>query len=559
MGTRVLVFLVLVALDACGGKAARRGRGEGDGRTGGAPGASGAATSGGGAGSSAASSSGGRAGRGGSNGMTGGEAGSRGGEGNDSGAGGETGPGGAGGESGVRFLLLEPPPPLTFPPGATETSEREDALSVTGASRDGSVLAGVFSYRYPSFNVPEDGEAFIWSEAEGVVRLGADALPGRRPLAVDYVWLSADGARLFGKYEERHESGNGRDFGGFFSWSRGDGVRRAFALEDIAEAVIDFVADDARTAVGTYRFSNDITTAQSLRTYRFTEAGGAVDLGVAEGLPETVVVTRMSPDGHALLVNSNDAAPPRAFRYTETDGAQALGALDGFPECWAELMSDDAAVIVGSCSNGATSRGFRWTEAGGMVALEGVGADDQVRALSADGSVVLGTTVDATGLSALFRWTEADGKTVVASPAETNVFLDFYSLTDDGRVAFGSLVPRENGDLGEPGTQAFRWSDAGIQPLGFLEGDDVSEVFTAAADGSVLGGTSHAAHVLGRAALWDRRGIRDVTAELDQAGVDRHGSEPSFVHRVWSSSTTLVVQGTDTAGRSWVAWLPARE
>jgi hypothetical protein len=92
-----------------------------------------------------------------------------------------------------------------------------------------------------------------------------------------------------------------------------------------------------------------------------------------------------------------------------------------------------------------------------------------------------------------------------------------------------------------------------------LSGDEVSEAFTATSDGAVLGGASHPAYVLGRAVLWDRHGIRDVTMELDDAGVDRHGSEPSFVHRVWSSPTTLVVQGTDSLERSWVAWLPRRD
>jgi len=94
----------------------------------------------------------------------------------------------------------------------------------------------------------------------------------------------------------------------------------------------------------------------------------------------------------------------------------ALGDLPGggfWSEAWA--VSADGLVVVGMSDSGSSGdeEAFRWTESEGMVGLGFLGADPEepmlagssARAVSADGSVVVGSTSTATATShEPFRW-----------------------------------------------------------------------------------------------------------------------------------------------------------
>jgi probable HAF family extracellular repeat protein len=68
------------------------------------------------------------------------------------------------------------------------------------------------------------------------------------------------------------------------------------------------------------------------------------------------------------------------------------------------------AAIKGSGAQGATYHAFRWTPAGGLRDLGvGIGTQSYGTAISADGQVVVGETIDAFGLNRAFRWTAATG------------------------------------------------------------------------------------------------------------------------------------------------------
>src|SRR5687768_766202 len=83
---------------------------------------------------------------------------------------------------------------------------------------------------------------------------------------------------------------------------------------------------------------------------------------------------------------------------------QGLGHLPGETSSRAFAVSADGSIVTGNSS----SRAFRWTAETGMVPLLNPGGTAVVgtpRGISADGSVVVGTTSAAQGQRA-FRWTE---------------------------------------------------------------------------------------------------------------------------------------------------------
>src|SRR5262249_15157185 len=71
----------------------------------------------------------------------------------------------------------------------------------------------------------------------------------------------------------------------------------------------------------------------------------------------------------------------------------------------------DGSVVVGSSYSTMGRQAFRWTQGGGMAGLGFLsgGSDSLATGVSADGSVVVGTSNDATFASFAFRWTQGSG------------------------------------------------------------------------------------------------------------------------------------------------------
>src|ERR1017187_3557474 len=151
-------------------------------------------------------------------------------------------------------------------------------------------------------------------------------------------------------------------------------------------------------------------------------------------------------------------------------------------------VSGDGSVVVGT-SGEDTSYGnnfyiaFRWTAGSGMVSV-GVGYESFANCVSADGTVVVGTS-ESNYLSPdqAFRWTAGSGMVGLGHlPGGT------YS-SPNGISAYGSVIVGSGSS--SSGNQAFRWTaGTGMVGLGYLPGGNSSSASGVSADGSVIGGTS---------------------------------------------------------------------
>jgi probable HAF family extracellular repeat protein len=168
-----------------------------------------------------------------------------------------------------------------------------------------------------------------------------------------------------------------------------------------------------------------------------------VGLGDLPGGGFESYATAVSADGSVVVgagrfsgaVNTTEGR--EAFRWTQAGGMVGLGDLPGGRfGSYAQAVSADGSVVVGTSPSAASgsnvdySEAFRWTQATGMVGL-GIptGATwSSADAVSADGSVVF---IGSNSLS--YRWTQATGM----------VELGRFGVNDasaDGMVAAGAYV-----------------------------------------------------------------------------------------------------------------------
>ncbi len=283
--------------------------------------------------------------------------------------------------------------------------------SATGVSADGSVVVGA---SYSS----NGGEAFRWTEAGGMVGLGA--FPGGSS-NMSANGVSADGSVVVG---ESYNYINGTNKA--FRWTEAGGLVDLGHLPGGSpNSSASGVSADGSVVVG------DTSSTNGTEAFRWTEAGGMVGLGGLPGSGSTSSASSLSADGLVVVGYSYSSNGLEAFRWTEASGMVGLGHLPGsYSYSFAYGVSADGSVVVGSSSTGNGTEAFRWTEAGGMVGLgdlaNGLGAGGLwsfAYGVSADGSVVVGSSTNGTTIISgdiafpqeeAFRWTEAGGMVSVA-------------------------------------------------------------------------------------------------------------------------------------------------
>ena len=128
-------------------------------------------------------------------------------------------------------------------------------------------------------------------------------------------------------------------------------------------------------------------------------------------------------------------------------------------------ISADGSVVVGSSQDATSSVWFRWTPSGGMVSL---GAGTAAKGVSGDGSIIVG------GSSGAAIWTAGTGINTIVPPAgfQTATASD---ISPDGNAVLGN----GSGNSGNGPAVPFIWS----------QGGDV-EVLPLAPDASASFGTS---------------------------------------------------------------------
>ncbi len=270
----------------------------------------------------------------------------------------------------------------------------------------------------------------------------------------------------------------------------------------------------------------------------FTGLGDLPGLGFSSG------ANGISADGLVVVGFSTSTSGGEAFRWTETSGMVGLGDLAGGSfGSQAFAVSADGSVVVGrGFSTPGGNEAFRWTPTSGMVGLgdlAGGSFSSNALGVSADGSVVVGDSIMSFGLQP-FRWTQAGGMVRIGSqPSE----LSARAVSSDGSVIVGI------GNLFGNGNQAFRWTQAGgIVGLGSLPGgSSFSEAMAVSADGSVVAGRSSASPGF-PAFLWTQAGGMVNIGDLPGSSIDGRPAALS------ADGSVVVGQGLSATGAEAFVW-----
>jgi probable HAF family extracellular repeat protein len=294
-------------------------------------------------------------------------------------------------------------------------------------------------------------------------------------------------------------------------------------------------------------------TGFDYRAFRTTGTGALQDLGSLPGLGPTARALDVSADG-SVVVGDSGFGPnvnyTRAFRWTAAGGMVDLGHPSGRATdvAVARAVSADGRVVVGQADSDTGSQAFRWTLEGGMVGLgSGANGFSTANGVSADGTVVVGGTQTASGNSHMFRWTAPSGMVLLPELAGTIVSLP-QDVSADGSTVVGIAVMRF-GSFGEP----FRWTESKGMELLHTAPDGFKEIARAVSgDGNVVVGRADFG-----AFVWDpKNGIRSLkTVLVDEYGLGDalDGWSLDTAEDISADGTTIVGSATD-ASRQFQAY-----
>jgi probable HAF family extracellular repeat protein len=313
-----------------------------------------------------------------------------------------------------------------------------------GVSADGKVVVGVANDGTAGYA----NRAFRWTEASNtMVSLGT--LNGGT--SSEARGVSADGKVVVGFAADASSEHRA------FRWTEASNTMVSLGVLNSGNSSEAYgISEDGKVVVG---FADDGSAGNKKRAFRWTEAGNTmVSLGVlnsgnesfAQGVSaDGKVVVGYAEDGNASFQN-------RAFRWTEGGNAMvSLGTINGGTVSYAFASNNDGSVVVGWSQDGNVQapRAFRWTDATGMISVEDwlrnngatVASDftSEARGVTADGSVVVGTTVNSTAFIARVSST---GSGII----DVNEFYSSLAAKPTANVGINYAGTVLNGAHGEP-------------------------------------------------------------------------------------------------------------
>jgi uncharacterized membrane protein len=452
--------------------------------------------------------------------------------------------------AGYRFYLV---PPLGPPLQASEPDDvlttRVDASSI---SKDGSLIVGTSSYQvYRGFDVVQERrDDIFWTRETGTQRFEKRSLGA---------CLTPDGSAVFGNAAEPDGANE------FFRWTR-EGEFQTLNAKALFNGSFDDCSADGKTATGAAASSPDMLQ-QAMIWQRGKNADEIITIVIPSLADAHQDRARLSRDGSTVVIQSRGSVERSAsiHRWTAASGVTSLGLPTGYVSCELKgssrgmVVNADASAILADCLRAAGEYPtlFRWTLAAKAWAALPQDAPREPVWMSEDGLTLIGHTLNEVGPKFVY-WTEGTPPFVDLNPTGTS---EAAAVSDDGGayVNFHIYSPLER-------QFAVRWQEGVLTPLPRLPGHAQSGVNASSADGRLAVGGSWEAGGEGRAVLWDDQGVRDITAELEAAGVDLQGVDELMADRVWSGSP-IVIQGHNsiqpddptTSYHVWFAELPARD
>jgi probable HAF family extracellular repeat protein len=279
-----------------------------------------------------------------------------------------------------------------------------------------------------------DTQAVRWTAGTGMLGLG-DLFGGIDSSAAYRV--SADSLVIVGQ----GNSASGREA---FRWTSAGMVGLGDLSGGTFESFAGGVNADGSVVVGRGQ------SASGEEAFRWTSAGGMVGLGDLPGGSFDSIGLGVSADGSVVVGQGRSASGTEAFRWTAAGGMVGLGDLPGgiFTSSAADVSSD-GSILVGRSSSTSGTQAFRWTLADGMVPLGFIGGTfSEARAVSDDGSVIVGIASVAGGNLNASIWTPSGGMqrlwdVLVANgvdPAATgwSTLFEAIDVSPDGRFIVGS-------------------------------------------------------------------------------------------------------------------------
>lgn len=353
-------------------------------------------------------------------------------------------------------------------------------------------------------------------------------------------------------------------------WTAPGGITKLDISPHSPYSITSAVSATGNVVVGSFS-----PTGGALKAFRWTPQTGMQPLDFLSDKISSSSAQGVSADGSVIvgtlvLTNGNH----QAFRWTEHGNVTTLGSIkrDSSGFSMTNGISADGQVVVGMASidtqnDGDYFQAFRWTQHEGMKGLGSLRSDgtgiSSADAVSADGSVVVGSAITDSNHVQAFRWTEKEGMQNLGTlKAESSGSSTARSVSANGLVVVGdaqtdSQQPQEQTDSTEisemqffaqqPDTQAFYWTTkSGMQNLGSLRSDNrgFSSAYGVSADGSVVVG--HAENNQGElhAILWKikEKDIVAIDAVRSSTAMVQTGQRGFKVLDLYQNSLNLLIQ-----------------
>jgi probable HAF family extracellular repeat protein len=285
---------------------------------------------------------------------------------------------------------------------------------------------------------------------------------------------------------------------GFLPSSNGFVASYAYGVDAIGQAVVGKTTANGQSVA-----------------FIWHQSTGIQPLAASDG---AITANAISDDGLNVVGRARTPQVPNGESYvwSASEGFMLIGSVLQTPAgSAAEDVSADGTAVVGWSINAASAfEAYRWTSQSGLVPLgdlDGGNYESVAQAVSADGRIVVGQSNSGNGTEA-FRWTLNTGMVGIGDLPGG----DFHSIaldtSTDGQVIVGSGASNAGFE------EAFRWdATSGMVGLGFLEGGYArSSALGVSHDGTAVVGYSGLTQDDLRAFVWDEtHGMRPLQQILE--------------------------------------------